>query len=428
MGMTLGRERNINMIKRPIGIIIPTYNNRTQLAQAVTSIINNKVAENLFHIYVINNGHKDSCKFLEDFDEVTVFNSDKNLGWTGGIKKGMEISNEPFLVFMNDDAFVPASDRDWLNLMIQNFKNEKVAAIGPISNVVMGGQNIWSISDNAVPKKLQRYLIFFCVMVRREAVEKVGGIDDSMSGGDDFDLCMRFWNNDYITAIDKRVFIYHHGFQTGNRVHGDSSKKGGWNSYEYKHRVDTELIRKHGLKTFIETIRNILPAEDTFYEELDLRSSEKDILSKYVTGETVYEFGVGGEKTVPNAIGVDIVKVNEVIATLNETSIADITHDLSTPIELEDKADTIIARHILEHLPNPIAIVKNWSEQLKKGGRLIVAVPDNDSFLSIPVNIEHLHAFNKDLLKDLFDVCGLKIIKLDDTGNGVSIYAVGEKS
>lgn len=425
--MTLDRGRNINMIKRPIGIIIPTYNNRTQLAQAVTSIINNKVAENLFHIYVINNGHKDSCKFLEELDEVTVYNSNDNLGWTGGIKKGMEISEEPFLVFMNDDAFVPASSRDWLNMLIQSFKNEKIAAVGPTSNVVMGGQNIWGITQNSMPFKLQRYLIFFCVMVRRDAVEKVGGIDDSMSGGDDFDLSIRFWKNGYKTVIDRRVFVYHHGFQTGNRVHGDSSKKGGWNSYDFKHKVDTELIRKHGLRLFTETMLNNV--EDVIKNPwTGAREEEQDVLKEFIVGETIYEFGVGAEKTVPNAIGVDIYKQDEFIETLTEKSVADIVHDLSRPITLDKKADTIIARHILEHLPNPISTVKNWTDQLKKGGRLIVAVPDNDKFSTIPVNIEHLHAFNKEFLKDVFEICGLKIIKLDDTGNGISIYVVGEKS
>lgn len=413
------------MIKRPIGIIIPTYNNTEQLRQCVVSILNNRIAENLFHVYIINNGHKNSCDIFLGRDDVTVINSEDNVGWTGGLKLGIEASREPFLVFMNDDTYVPPSSRDWLNNMVGHFKHGEIGAVGPISNVVMGGQNMWSPADNAIPAVLQRYLIFFCVMVRRSALEEVGGIDDSMSGGDDFDLSIRLWNKGYKLLIDRRVFVYHHGFQTGTRVHGDHTKAGGWNSYEYKHRVDTELIRKHGLIDFVHTMHNKLPEVENFWE--GKRVMEQDVIKKLLpkNKDPIYEFGVGGEKTVPEAIGVDIIETDKVIETIGETSVADITHDLNKPIELPKKG-TIIARQILEHLIDPIATLKNWKEQLSKNGILIITVPDQDLYNFIPINIEHVHAFNKESLQSLFDAVGLKTVEIGDVDNGISIYGVAK--
>lgn len=412
------------MIKRPIGIIIPTYNNFNQLLQCVNSIIKNKTAENLFHIYIVNNGHRNSCDMLKGYDDVTVVETGDNLGWVGGLKVGMEASNEPFLVFSNDDIVVPMSSMRWLRTMLDHFIDDRLAAVGPSSNVVMGKQNIWSITE--LYRFYQRYLIFFCVMVRREAIEKAGGLDDSMHGGDDFDLCIRFWKNDYKTLVDKRVFIYHHGFQTGKRVYGDHTVAGGWNSYEYKHRVDTELIRKHGLRAFYETMTDkIAEQHNTFWQ--GAREDEADLIRKLIKKGIIYEFGVGNEKTVPEAIGVDIIEHSEFIDTIVGTSIADITHDLNKPITLDKKADTIIARQILEHLVNPIEAVENWGEQLKKGGRLIITVPDNELLNFVPINIEHLHAFDKNFLETLINKSGLKVVEVGDVGNGISIYGVGEK-
>jgi GT2 family glycosyltransferase len=411
-------------MKRPIGIIIPTYNNYHQLHQCVASIINNKTADGLFHIYIINNGHKNSCDSFSREEFVTVIDTGDNLGWVGGLEIGMERSEEPLLVFMNDDTFVPPSSRDWLNIMAEEFRDENVGAVGPISNVVMGGQNIWNINDNMNPKSLQRYLIFFCVMIRRDAIERAGGLDSTMSGGDDFDLSIRLWDKGYKTLINRQVFIYHHGFQTGNRVLGDHTKRGGWNSFEYKQRVDTELIRKHGLVKFYETMINKIDSGDNYWN--DKKEKESDVIKSFIPKEgTIYEFGVGGEKTVDNAIGIDMIPYGSYIETIKQNSVADITYDLTEEIFL-DKKGTIIARQILEHMIDPVRTLSNWKNNLSDNGRLIVTVPDNDLFNFVPVNIEHLHAFNKNSLRSLFDIVGLKTIEIGDVGNGISIYGVAE--
>ena len=55
---------------------------------------------------------------------------------------------------------------------------------------------------------------------------------------------------------DRRAFVYHYGFRTGERVHGDRTVPGGWNSPQMVQKTANSLIAKHGQDTFNEAWRN----------------------------------------------------------------------------------------------------------------------------------------------------------------------------
>ena len=48
---------------------------------------------------------------------------------------------------------------------------------------------------------------------------------------------------------------------------------------------------------------------------------------------------------------------------------------------VEDNSyDTVYCSHLIEHLENPNEALRNWFRILKKGGYLIIAAPDRDSY------------------------------------------------
>ena len=63
---------------------------------------------------------------------------------------------------------------------------------------------------------------------------------------------------------------------------------------------------------------------------------------------------------------------------------------------------------------------------MKNGGRLIIAVPNEELFRTIPVNREHKHAFTPAFLAKLLHVTGFTNIEWKDSGNGVSFVIKGE--
>jgi GT2 family glycosyltransferase len=384
--------------------------------------------EDLFHIFIIDNGVTPCRKYLSDkYDPfITIIREGRNLGWEGGLLRGLkEVPKEvEFIMFANDDIFIPASSRTWLNDMLQWMKYPEVAAVGPTSNVVMGLQNIFTV--NNFPFYSTAFLIGFCVLLRKEALEKVGGIDVSNPNcGDDLDLSIRLRDAGYKLVVDKNVFVYHHGFKTGERLYGTSKTTNGWNSYEQYQRTILWLIKKHG---FARWQRLMLEMNQNFsmqYKYPFNEDSEGNLIRKMVHDEDkkIYELGCGNLLTVPQAIGVDMVPKGELIGSLGqERSVAEITADVSQELPFKD-ADLIIARHVLEHCIDTVTTLKYWHKVIRIGGRLIIAVPDEEMKSTISVNKEHVHAFTQQSLTHLMELVGFRNIKTMSGENNVSFIA-----
>lgn len=403
-------------------IIVPTFDNPNYVIPCVQSLINNRATLDLFKVIVVNNGHPENVKGLEHPD-VTILQMKENKGWEGGLKAGLEVSKAPYVVFSNDDILIPPSSTLWANRMIQHFRFPDCAAVGPASNCVAGVQSIFA----PVPFSYFRasYLIGFFMMLRRDYLDAVGGVDDTLPyHGDDLDLSIRLRKSGKYLVADKEVFIYHHGFKTGQREFG-----GYWNSADMREKTNFSLINKHGLVEWLSTTQNQFRSE--IPKGTDRASDvEQEVVKKYIVGERVLELGCGAKKTVPHSVGVDITPSgDEIHGLFHELSKADIVSDVSKPLPIENNSfDTVIARHILEHMIDPVEAIHFWGKPLKHGGRLIIAVPDQTIQNSIPMNIEHVHAFNPNSLKNFMEQLGWKTEALEDTGNYISFVGVFSKN
>ncbi len=414
-----------------VTIIIPTWNNREFLEGALMSLLRYQGTPGLMRILVINNGHPNSCDWVVNKQVEVIQTGGKNLGWEGGIDLGLRHTTSEFVCFFNDDAFIPPASRNWLNTLLAHFQNPQVAAVGPTSNVVMGLQNIFLDTGN-LTKIPVTYLIGFCVLIRRKAFDEIGGMDVSLPSGDDLDWSIRFRDAGYVILADREVFVYHHGFKTGTRIMGDHQTAGGWNSYEMHQQTTIALIKKHGVKKWWECIKGVDLNKLITATNNSFIDSEGDSIRGMITDEDkkILDLGCGGNKTLDRAVGVDFVPKGEQIKTLDgvTTSQSDLVADLSKDIPVEDGSqDVIIARHILEHMVNPITALGLWGRKLRTGGKLIIAVPNHEWFNTIPMNMEHVHAYTPESLTSLLAVFGFGIKEIKEGGNNISFIAEAVK-
>jgi hypothetical protein len=414
-----------NMTNQRVDILIPSWNNVDQLMGAIASIDRYSKLYPIRFI-VINNGVDEIAElpFLQQ-DNILVLNPKDNLGWEGALKLALEHSDSEFVMFMNDDVFLPEFSKNWITKLLLPFQDPSVGAVGPASNVVMGQQNIFTMRQSQSWKGWYEvpFLIGFCVLMRRSALDAAGGVDDSLPGGDDLDYSIRLRDAGYTLVHDASTFLWHYGFSTGTRIHGGADKSNGWNSKEMSERTNTALIKKHGLRKWHDTLtgRGEMHGE----EPKDL---EGDLIREYILPGKTIEMGVGGKKTVEDAVGVDMVPKGKMIDTIGQISVADIVADLEGGLPIETATyDTLVARHILEHIQDPIAALKEWSRVLNPGGLMIIAVPDQGLSKTIPMNPEHLHSYTKQSLSSLIEVIGMEVVKVQSSGNGVSLVMVAKK-
>jgi predicted SAM-dependent methyltransferase len=115
-----------------------------------------------------------------------------------------------------------------------------------------------------------------------------------------------------------------------------------------------------------------------------------------------------------------------------QTSVASLVADVLAPMPCftDGEADTIIARHILEHALDPVAVLREWHRILKPvGGRLIVAMPNEDIQPCVPMDHEHKHGWNPDSFRNLAELLGYRqVAYTPDCGNHVSFVTVLERT
>lgn len=412
-------------MKKPITIICPTWNNEQFLNPCVTSIIKTGILDSMADLIIVNNGKQDIERVFGNVPGIKILNPGTNLGWEGGLDLGLKESDSPFVVFQNDDTFLTPGGVHFYQRLLTLFQNDNVAAVGPVTTCAAGVQSIYHPNCPRVPLEVS-YLIFFTVMVRRKHLEAVGGIDSTLPGGDDFDLSIRLRKAGYNLVVTPGAFLIHHGFKTGTRVKGDNNVSGGWNSIEMSDRTNKFLIQKHGFRTWWETISGLKYNMETTKSD-DL---EGNLVRSFVNGDQrVAELGCGANKTIERAIGIDRVPKGEVIPHLGGAlSVADIVADVGQPLPIEDNSqDVLIARHILEHIPNEIKTLRNWKKAIRIGGKLILAVPDERVTASIPLNPEHCRIYTQESLKDTMELLGFKELKSESSNNGVSFVGCYER-
>jgi SAM-dependent methyltransferase len=87
-----------------------------------------------------------------------------------------------------------------------------------------------------------------------------------------------------------------------------------------------------------------------------------------------------------------------------------------------DEWDLITAFHVVEHLPDPICILKKMGARLSENGRLFLEVPsasdallilyESDDFQNFTYWSQHLFLFTSDTLRQLAERAGLKVLSI----------------
>lgn len=227
-----------------IDILIPTMDNRSYLQGCIDSIVQETKGID-YRILVINNGMPGSLRWAVG-PQVAVLDAGRNTGWTGGLQLGISATEADTVLFMNDDTIIPPHMGEWLVLLSSHLADPLVGAVGPATNLAIGAQG--RVDTHAPLVSTVPFLVGFCMLVRRKALEDAGGVDPSLPGGDDIDLSIRLRRKLYTLVVDRRAFVYHFGFVTGTRVYGPAHMPGGWNSREYSTAVWEALERKHGIE------------------------------------------------------------------------------------------------------------------------------------------------------------------------------------
>jgi len=88
-----------------------------------------------------------------------------------------------------------------------------------------------------------------------------------------------------------------------------------------------------------------------------------------------------------------------------------LNHDIQLPIPVNSKFDLVVGMEVLEHIPNPLAALRNLALVLVDGGTFIASVPNPDSripFTNWRDDPTHVSVLTEKDWLSLFNQAGLK--------------------
>lgn len=211
-----------------ISVVIPTYNKRRELIDAVQSIL--KQSYNVTEIIVVDNASTDDTvfylqKLASKNKKIKIVKNAKNTGVTGGRNTGIKHAKGDYILFFDHDM---VADREMVKELVACWEMEKFAGIitpkiyfwdqkdtiwsaGTDVNLLTGQTIFYGGKDTGQYDKVKEVAVAPAVLlVRKEVIKKIKGFDNIFFATyEDTDFCFRAKEVGFLTYYTPKAVAYH---------------------------------------------------------------------------------------------------------------------------------------------------------------------------------------------------------------------------
>jgi glycosyltransferase involved in cell wall biosynthesis/GT2 family glycosyltransferase len=164
-----------------------------------------------YELIVVDNGSAGSTRRLvRQLADIAVLNP-RNLGFSGGMNKGLSVASGEFVAFINNDVVLPPH---WDELLVQNMTAD--TDVGMVVPAVTAAGNLLTVrtSPGNEPRVLRQFdeIPSAVVAVLRTAVMRdLGGWNERYfpASAEDADLAFTLWVNGFSVVFEERVLVSH---------------------------------------------------------------------------------------------------------------------------------------------------------------------------------------------------------------------------
>lgn len=150
----------------------------------------------------------------------TIVRLAENRSFSNGVNAGVGVGSAKYICVLNDDALVTEG---WDTAMIQDASEKTVGLVGARSNFALGAQGDPGWAGSSPPP----FLVFVCVMLRRDVWSAVGPLDEQTFDGfssEDLDYSWRILKASFRLKVSS-AFVYHAGSRTLMATKGDAEAR-----------------------------------------------------------------------------------------------------------------------------------------------------------------------------------------------------------
>jgi len=218
-----------------VSVVIPCHRGVQDTRACIESLLAQALQGSslALEILVVDNASGDETAHLDcEYPQVRVLGQTANLGFAGGVNKGLAAAEGSYLMVLNNDTL--AAPHLLVRLLRPLLQDDRIGITAPVSNYVKGearlevAGEVGLVAESRVALegalcefaggKIQDVdsLSGLCMMFSREAWQRVGPFDERFVPGnfedDDFSLRARLLG--YRLVIVRDAFLHHHGHRT----------------------------------------------------------------------------------------------------------------------------------------------------------------------------------------------------------------------
>lgn len=223
----LKNTKDINVNKA--AIIIVSYNCKYLMEKCIESI-RNTTSKDMVDIIVTDNASTDGVtEYLESLDDIVLIKNEENAGFPKGCNIGISRTDSQDIFLLNNDTRLTKNALFWLRMGL--YEDKSVGATGAVANYACIDQlkdvtfetvkeyEEYGATNNVAmknPYEEKSRLSGFAMLIKREAFDRIGMLDETFSPGyfEDDDLSTGIHSLGYKLCICHNAFIYHAGSQS----------------------------------------------------------------------------------------------------------------------------------------------------------------------------------------------------------------------
>ncbi len=206
------------MTRNCASIVVVNWNTRESVLRCVEAVRRHTRVP--YELILVDNGSEDgspqALQVLENASTKVILLA-RNLGFPGGANRGIATTSGGAVCLLNSDTVVTPG---WQGSLFSLMKRTGAGMVGPYTNRAKGRQRrkLWW---GRYPPPFRRtrevdYLSFFCVLISREVLDRVGLLDERFGLGtfEDDDYCRRARAAGFHLLIDGRSWVWHDAHAT----------------------------------------------------------------------------------------------------------------------------------------------------------------------------------------------------------------------
>jgi glycosyltransferase involved in cell wall biosynthesis len=214
-----------------VSVIMPVYNGARYVRNAVDSILN-QTYEN-FEMIVVDDASEDGTnEILSSYrdERLRLFCNNNNLGLAKSLNHAIKVSRGEYIARQDADDISHIQRLEGQVSFLDN--NSEIAVLGTTTQWIdENGQTLLVWQQPTENKRIQQTLLTYCclihgsVMYRAQIVRDMGGYNENMRTGQDYDLWLRVSETHDIACLPEVLYMYRRHAEMASITNGQEQSK-----------------------------------------------------------------------------------------------------------------------------------------------------------------------------------------------------------